>query len=56
MESFIFARFHVRDGNEGEASAVLRDQARHVRDEAGCLMMAWRRRSSTSWPRFRASP
>ena len=37
MELFIFARFHVRDGNEGEASTVLRDQAKHVRDEPGYL-------------------
>jgi quinol monooxygenase YgiN len=37
MELFIFARFHAREGREGEASAVLRDQAKHVRDEAGCL-------------------
>jgi quinol monooxygenase YgiN len=37
MELFIFARFHVRDDKEGQASAVLRDQVKHVRDEAGCL-------------------
>jgi hypothetical protein len=37
MELFIFARFHVRDGKEGEARAVLRDQAKYVRNEAGCL-------------------
>ena len=37
MELFIFARFHVGDGKEAEASAVLRDQFKHVRDEAGCL-------------------
>jgi quinol monooxygenase YgiN len=37
MELFIFARFHVRDGKESEASRVLRDQATRVRDEAGCL-------------------
>jgi quinol monooxygenase YgiN len=37
MELFIFARFHVRDGKQGEASAVLRNQVKHVRDERGCL-------------------
>jgi hypothetical protein len=35
MELFIFARFHVRAGMEGEASVVLRGQVRHVRNEAG---------------------
>ena len=37
MELFIFARFHVREGNEKEASAVLREQASRVRLETGCL-------------------
>jgi quinol monooxygenase YgiN len=37
MELFIFARFHVRAGMEGDAGAVLREQIRHVRSEAGCL-------------------
>ena len=37
MELFIFARFHVRDHCEVEASGILRDQARRVREEPGCL-------------------
>jgi quinol monooxygenase YgiN len=37
MELFIFARFHVRAGMEGEAQAVLRDQVKQVRNEPGCL-------------------
>lgn len=37
MELFIFARFHVREGCELEASKILRDQARRVRAEEGCL-------------------
>ena len=37
MELFIFARFHVRDGCEMEASEILRDQAKRVRKEIGCL-------------------
>jgi quinol monooxygenase YgiN len=37
MELFIFARFHVQDGCEVEASAILREQARRVREETGCL-------------------
>lgn len=37
MELFIFARFHARTGSEGAAAAVLRNQARHVRQEPGCL-------------------
>jgi quinol monooxygenase YgiN len=37
MELFIFACFHVRDGCEVEASETLRDQARRVREETGCL-------------------
>jgi hypothetical protein len=30
MELFIFARFHVRAGMEGEALVVLRGQVRHA--------------------------
>jgi quinol monooxygenase YgiN len=37
MELFIFARFRAREGNEKETSAVLREQARRVRKESGCL-------------------
>jgi quinol monooxygenase YgiN len=37
MELFIFARFHVRDGNEAVAAAVLREQTAGVREELGCL-------------------
>jgi quinol monooxygenase YgiN len=37
MELFIFARFHVQDGCEVEATATLLDQARRVRGETGCL-------------------
>jgi quinol monooxygenase YgiN len=37
MELFIFAPFHVRDGCDVEASAILLDQARRVREETGCL-------------------
>jgi quinol monooxygenase YgiN len=37
MELFIFARFDVREGNENEASATLREQASRVRVETGCL-------------------
>ena len=37
MELFIFARFHVHDGCEVEASAILLEQARRVREETGCL-------------------
>jgi len=37
MELFIFARFHVREGNEAVAAAVLRDQIEGVRSEPGCL-------------------
>jgi quinol monooxygenase YgiN len=37
MELFIFARFHVREGNEAVAAAVLREQTAGVGDEPGCL-------------------
>jgi quinol monooxygenase YgiN len=37
MELFIFARFHVRDGSEVEATAILLDQATRVREETGCV-------------------
>jgi hypothetical protein len=37
MELFIFARFHVRDGCDVEASAILLDQAKRVGEETGCL-------------------
>ncbi len=37
MELFIFARFHVREGNEAVAAAVLREQTAGVREEPGCL-------------------
>jgi quinol monooxygenase YgiN len=37
MELFIFARFHVREGNEAVAEAVLREQIEGVRLELGCL-------------------
>jgi quinol monooxygenase YgiN len=37
MELFIFARFHVRDGCDVEAAAILLDQATRVREETGCL-------------------
>jgi quinol monooxygenase YgiN len=37
MELFIFARFHVREGNEAAAAAVLREQTQGVREEPGCL-------------------
>ena len=37
MELFIFARFHVREGNEAIAAAVLREQTAGVRAEPGCL-------------------
>lgn len=40
MELFIFARFHARAGMEHQAAAVLRDQVRNVRNEAGCLAIA----------------
>jgi quinol monooxygenase YgiN len=36
MDLFIFARFHVRDGCGVEASVILLDQARRVREEPGC--------------------
>jgi len=37
MELFIFARFHVREGNELTAGAVLREQVEATRSEPGCL-------------------
>jgi quinol monooxygenase YgiN len=37
MELFIFARFHVYQGNEAVAAAVLREQIEGVRSEPGCL-------------------
>jgi quinol monooxygenase YgiN len=37
MELFIFARFHVREGNEAVAAAALREQTAGVGDEPGCL-------------------
>ena len=37
MELFIFARFHVRTGNEAVAASVLREQTAGVREEPGCL-------------------
>jgi quinol monooxygenase YgiN len=37
MELFIFARFHVQDGCEVQASAILLEQAGRVREETGCL-------------------
>jgi quinol monooxygenase YgiN len=37
MELFIFARFHVRKGNEANTAAVLREQIEGVRSEPGCL-------------------
>lgn len=37
MELYIFARFHVRDGREQDASAVLKAQVAATRAEPGCL-------------------
>jgi quinol monooxygenase YgiN len=37
MELFIFVRFHVRDGCDVEAAAILLEQAKRVRVESGCL-------------------
>jgi len=37
MELFIFARFHVREGHDAVAAAVLREQASGVREEPGCV-------------------
>jgi quinol monooxygenase YgiN len=37
MELYIFARFHVREGREVEASGILLEQTRRVREEPGCL-------------------
>jgi quinol monooxygenase YgiN len=37
MELFIFARFHVREGNEALAAAVLQEQTAGVSEEPGCL-------------------
>ena len=37
MELVIFARFHVREGNEATAAQVLRRQTEGVRKEHGCL-------------------
>ena len=37
MELIIFARFHVREGDDAVAAAVLREQASAVREEPGCV-------------------
>jgi quinol monooxygenase YgiN len=37
MELFIFARFHVREGHEAFAAAILREQTAAVREEPGCI-------------------
>jgi quinol monooxygenase YgiN len=37
MELTIFARFHVREGQQAMAAAVLREQTKAVRGEPGCL-------------------
>jgi len=37
MEIYIFARFHVREGMEGEAEKALREVVKASREEAGCV-------------------
>jgi quinol monooxygenase YgiN len=37
MELFIFARFHVRRGQEGGAARVLSEQVQAARSEPGCV-------------------
>ena len=39
MELVIFARFRAREGQESALAAVLGEQIRFVRGEAGCLMI-----------------
>jgi len=36
MEIYIFAKFHVREGMEGEAEKALREVVKASREEAGC--------------------
>jgi quinol monooxygenase YgiN len=37
MEVYIFAKFHVREGMEGEAEKALREVVEASREEAGCV-------------------
>lgn len=37
MEIYIFGRFHVREGMEGEAEKALREVVRASQEEAGCV-------------------
>jgi quinol monooxygenase YgiN len=37
MEIYIFARFHVREGMEGETEKALREVVKFSREEAGCV-------------------
>ncbi len=37
MEMYIFGKFHVREGKEGEAEKALREVVQASREEAGCV-------------------
>jgi len=37
MEIYLFAKFHVREGMEGEAEKALREVVEASREEAGCV-------------------
>jgi len=37
MEMYIFAKFHVREGMEGEAEQALREVVKASREEEGCV-------------------
>ena len=37
MEIYIFAKFHVREGMEGEAQKALQEVVQASREEAGCV-------------------
>ena len=39
MEIYIFAKFHVREGMEGEAAKALREVVEASREEAGCVQI-----------------
>ena len=45
MELFIFARFHLRKGEEAAAASVLAEQVEATRSEPGCLAI-WAFRST----------